>query len=138
MIPGRRSNQNDLRDLLADRVMRLLVLITVAGQVALHSTHGAAQPVDPEIPDLSQEATREEWQSQIKAAQERAQIVRRERKTSTSLPPTRTEIDAEASRKAFEDNSLRSGDIVFTNRGVYRFQGDPDRERRPDDFVRIR
>jgi hypothetical protein len=40
--------------------------------------------------------------------------------------------------RILEDSGLQPGDIVSTNRGLFRFQGNPDRERKPDDFVRIR
>jgi hypothetical protein len=54
------------------------------------------------------------------------------------LPPTVDEIAEEATRRILEDSSLQPGDIISTNRGLFRFQGDPDKERKPDDFVRIR
>jgi len=33
------------------------------------------------------------------------------------------------------DDSLQRGDIVSTDRGLFIFKGQPDRERRSDDFV---
>jgi hypothetical protein len=54
------------------------------------------------------------------------------------LPPAPDEFAAEASKQVLEDESLRRGDIVSTNRGLFRFIGSPDKERTPDDFVLIR
>jgi hypothetical protein len=79
----------------------------------------------------------EEWQAHVKAAREQADMMRRERK-SIAQPPTPDEMAEEASKRALEDDSLRPGDIISTDRGLFRFEGSPDRERKPDDFVRIR
>ena len=48
------------------------------------------------------------------------------------------EIAEAASRRVLEDDTLLPGDIVSTSRGLFRFQGSPDRERTPEDFVQIR
>jgi hypothetical protein len=64
--------------------------------------------------------------------------MRLERRSFIPLPPTPDEIAAEASKQVLEDESLRRGDIVSTNRGLFRFVGSPDKERTPDDFVLIR
>lgn len=52
--------------------------------------------------------------------------------------PTLDELAEEASRRVLEDESLLPGDIVSTNRGLFKFQGNPNKERKVDDFVRIR
>ena len=52
--------------------------------------------------------------------------------------PAAQELAKDVSRRVLEDDGLRPGDVVSTNRGLFRFQGAPDRERKPDDFVRIR
>ena len=84
------------------------------------------------------ELSREEWQGRIKASRERLDLMRLERRSFIPLPPTPDEIAAEASKQVLEDESLRRGDIVSTNRGLFRFVGSPDKERTPDDFVLIR
>jgi hypothetical protein len=81
--------------------------------------------------------SREQWRARIQNSRERAEIVRRERRTFIPPPPTSEELAEEASQRVLEDDSLRPGDVVSTNRGLFRYQGPPDRERRPDDFVRI-
>jgi len=104
------------------------------GIVALFSTSSHAQEL---FNDLSQ-MSREQWRTRVQSSRERAETIRRERRTFTPQPPTPEEVAEEASRRVLEDDSLRPGDVVSTNRGFFRFQGPPDREPRPDDFVRIR
>jgi hypothetical protein len=109
--------------------------LAICGLAAFFSMRCAAQ-VHPE--QDSSQISREQWQAQIKAARERSAIVRRERRFVVPQLPTSDELAEEASRRVLEDDSLRPGDVVSTNRGLFRFQGLPDRERKPDDFVRIR
>jgi hypothetical protein len=82
--------------------------------------------------------SREQWRARVQNSRERAEIARRERKTFISLPPTAEELAEEASKRVLEDDGLRPGDVVSTSRGLFRFQGPLDKERRPEDFVRIR
>jgi hypothetical protein len=104
------------------------------GIVALLSTGcHAEEPFN----DLSQ-MSREQWRARVQSSREQAATARRERRSFISQPPTPEEVAEEASRRVLEDDSLRPGDVVSTNRGFFRFQGPLDRERRPDDFVRIR
>jgi hypothetical protein len=81
---------------------------------------------------------REEWQNQVKSSRQRAEEMRRQRRTFVPQVPTAEELAEEASARAFKDNSLRPGDVISTNRGFFRYQGFPDGERKPEDFVRIR
>jgi hypothetical protein len=109
-----------------------IVAISLA---ALYSISSAAQ----ERPDGDpSEMSREEWQAHVKAAREQANIMRREGRSFVAQPPTPDQISEEASKRVREDDSLRPGDVISTNRGLFRFQGSPDGERKPDDFVRIR
>jgi hypothetical protein len=84
------------------------------------------------------EMSREQWQAHVKAAREQADIMRREHKSFIAQPPTPDEIAEEASKRVLKDDSLQPGDIISTDRGLFRFEGSPDSERKPDDFVRIR
>lgn len=114
---------------------RSVTLIAAIGLVVLHSMSCTAQQrPDGELSEMS----REEWQTHVKAARERANMMRREGKSFIAQPPTPDELAEEASRRIFEDDSLRPGDVISTNRGLFRFQGSSDGERKPDDFVRIR
>ena len=109
--------------------------IAMCGLTVLISMRCAAQE-EPEQ-DRSQ-INREQWQAQIKIARERSEIARRAHRLFVPPPPTPEELAEEASRRILEDDSLRPGDVVSTNRGLFRFQGTPDGERKSDDFVRIR
>ena len=110
---------------------------------------------------------REEWQARVNASRERLDLRRqeltrernkqidprreeltrernkqidlwrRERKSMVAPPPTQDEIAEAASREVLND-TLLPGDIVSTNRGLFRFRGSPDRERIPEDFERLR
>ena len=81
--------------------------------------------------------SREEWQAHVKASRERLRLMRREGKSLIAPPPTQDEIADAASRRVVEDD-LRPGDIVSTKAGLLRFRGSPDRERKPEDFERLR
>jgi hypothetical protein len=85
----------------------------------------------------SAQMTREQWRDHVKAARERAEIARREHKSFVPPPPTVEELAERATRHVLEDDSLMPGDIVSTNRGMFRFRGALDRERRPEDFVPV-
>jgi len=82
--------------------------------------------------------SREEWQAHVKASRERLGLMRRERKGLVAPPPTQDEIAEAASKRALEDDLLLPGDIVSTKAGLFRFRGSPDRERKPEDFERLR
>ena len=112
-----------------------LTLFTGLGLLALFST---ACPAQERPDDDPSQMSREQWRAQVQNSRERAQITRRERRNFIPQPPTTEELAEEASKRVLEDDSLRPGDVVSTNRGLFRFQGPLDRERRPDDFVRIR
>jgi hypothetical protein len=81
--------------------------------------------------------SREEWQAHVKASRERLDLMRRERKSLVAPPPTQDEIAETASRRVLEDD-LRPGDVVSTKAGLFRFRGSPHRERKPEDFERLR
>jgi len=81
--------------------------------------------------------SREEWQAHVKASRERLGMMRRDRKSLVAPPPTQDEIAEAASKRVLEDDLL-PGDIVSTKAGLFRFRGSPDRERKPEDFERIR
>ena len=82
--------------------------------------------------------SREEWQARVKASQQRADMMRREHRALAPQPRRPEDMDEEASRRILEDGSLAPGDIVSTRQGLFEFRGASDRERKPDDFVRIR
>ena len=111
--------------------------------------------------------SREEWQARVKASRERLDLrrqeltrernkqieprreeltrernkkidlMRRERKSMVAPSPTPDEIAEAASRQVLDD-TLLPGDIVSTTAGLFRFRGSPDRERKAEDFERVR
>ena len=115
--------------------MKLLpTTISAICMVMLHSANCPAQEREESGPS---EISREEWQANVKVSRQRVEMMRREGRRFVPLPPTAEEKAEEASRRILEDGSLQPGDIISTNRGLFRFRGDPDGERKPDDFVRI-
>ena len=82
--------------------------------------------------------SREQWRAHIKNSRERSEMVRRERRYLVPPPPTPEELAEAASKRILEDDSLKPGDVVSTNKGLFRYRGSLDGERRPEDFVRIR
>jgi hypothetical protein len=113
---------------------RVLTFIAMASLM----TASVNCPAQDRSSDDPSQISREEWQAQIKAARERLIAMRREHKSFAPRTPTPEERAEEASRRILEDESLMPGDLVSTNRGLFRFEGPPERERRPEDFVRIR
>jgi hypothetical protein len=82
--------------------------------------------------------SRDEWRAQVQASRARAEAMRHEHRRFVAQQPTMEEIAERNSRRVLEDESLLPGDIISTNRGLYQFQGSPDGDRKPGDFVRIR
>ncbi len=128
---------------------RSLFLIAAAGLAACLSSGCFAQ--EDGTADTAN-MTREEWQAHVKASRERLSrmrleqtreakkqidMMRRDRKSFVAPPPTQDERAEAASRQVLEDN-LVPGDIVSTRNGLFRFLGSPDRERKPEDFERVR
>jgi hypothetical protein len=113
-----------------------LTFIAILHLAALGSPSSLAEELqDGDGPQMS----REQWQDRLKASRERAAVMRRERKgLYADQPPTPDELAEEATKRVLEDGSLLPGDIVSTKRGLFRFQGSPDRQRKPDDFVPVR
>jgi hypothetical protein len=111
------------------------ISVAAGTTMILWSVGCAAQDRPPDDPP---QINREEWRAQINAARERVDTMRRERKSFAPRTPTPDERAEEASRRILQDESLMPGDVVSTSQGLFQFQGSPDRERRPEDFVRIR
>ena len=110
-----------------------LVFIATFGLAAVFSIDCGAQERDPF------QMSREEWQAQVKTSRELIELMRPRHRSLMPRHPTPEEIAEAASRQVLEDYTLAPGDIVSTNRGLFRFRGEPpDRERAPEDFVRVR
>ena len=113
---------------------RSFLLIATVGLTASLSIGCSAQ--ERATADTTQ-MSREEWQAHVKASRERLGMMRRDRKSLVAPPPTQDEIAEAASKRVLEDDLL-PGDIVSTKAGLFRFRGSPDRERKPEDFERVR
>lgn len=96
-----------------------MVSIAVCGLTALFQCAAARSKVPNRYPA---EISRQQWQAQIKAARECSEQIRRERRFFVAPPPTPEQQAEEASRRVLEDDSLRPGDVVSTNHGLYRFR----------------
>ena len=94
---------------------------------------GQAMGADPAT---QWEMTREQWIAHVKESRRKAQEAAAERRRNF-VPelPSRAEEERRASDRVLTDDSLQRGDIVSTDRGLFIFKGQPDRERRSDDFV---
>jgi hypothetical protein len=154
--PFARSHRKDIEGM----KQSLFFIATVSLTVGL-STGCCAQE------RATADPSREEWQARVKASRERLDLrrqeltrernkqidprreeltrernkkidlMRRERKSMVPPPPTPDEIAEAASRQVLDD-TLLPGDIVSTKAGLFRFRGSPDRERKPEDFERLR
>jgi hypothetical protein len=113
---------------------RSLLVIAMVSLTAGHSIGCCAQ--ERATADIIQ-TSREEWQAKVKASRERLDLVRRERKSIVAPPPTQDEIAEAASKRVLEDDLL-PGDIVSTKAGLFLFRGSPGRERKSEDFERLR
>ena len=132
-IKGRTSRRPGEHRIYIEGMKQGLVFIATFGLAAVFSMDCGAQERDPS------QMTREEWQAHVKTSRELIELMRPRYKNSMARHPTPEEIAEAASRQVLEDYTLVPGDIVSTNRGLFRFRGDPqDGERAPEDFVRIR
>jgi len=81
------------------------------------------------------EISREQWIAQVQEARRKAREAAAERrKNFVPEVPSQADEERRASERVLTDDSLQPGDIVSTNRGLFIFRGQPDRERRSADF----
>jgi hypothetical protein len=115
--------------------LMLGLILAVAVNFAMPSSQGFGQEgATGYLPEMS----REDWQARVNASRAQAELMRHERRRFAIEQPTAEEIAERNSRRILEDDSLLPGDIVSTDRGLFQFRGSSDRNRRSDDFVRIR
>ena len=85
------------------------------------------------------ETSRNRWRQKIEDAKRRARDVARERREHPELyMPIPEDPDLVATERVLNDESLQTGDIVSTNRGLFVFRGRIDQPRRQEDFVPLR
>jgi len=80
--------------------------------------------------------SRTEWGERVAEAKRRAREVRlAQRRRAVFDEPSIADEERLASERVLNDDSLQSGDIVSTNKGLFVFKGRPDLERSDGDFV---
>ncbi|MDI4238223.1 hypothetical protein OZ411_36025 [Bradyrhizobium sp. Arg237L] len=85
---------------------------------------------------LQPEISRNAWRQRIEDAKRRAREVARERREHPELyMPIPEDPDLIATERVLNDESLQTGDIVSTNKGLFVFRGRIDQPRRQEDFV---
>ncbi|WP_245475006.1 hypothetical protein [Bradyrhizobium sp. Leo121] len=86
--------------------------------------------------DAQPEISRNAWRQRIEDAKRRARDVARERREHPELyMPIPEDPDLIATERVLNDESLQTGDIVSTNKGLFVFRGRIDQPRRQEDFV---
>jgi hypothetical protein len=81
--------------------------------------------------------TRDEWRERVNQAKLRAREFIALAKSGKLQHPGRSaeQVDEEASSTVMNDQSLQHGDIVSTNKGLFRFNGKPGSDPQPGDFT---
>jgi len=88
--------------------------------------------------DVPQDMSRSEWRERVAEAKHRArQFALEHRGRSTFDTPSMADEERMASERILNDDSLQSGDIVSTSKGLFVFKGRSDRERRDGDFIAL-
>jgi hypothetical protein len=97
------------------------------------------QSGNPIMEDGSTEVSREQWRERVEEAKRRSKQFSVERGASPQISgSTVEEEERAASERILNDDSLRSGDIISTNKGLFVYTGRPNQERYPSDFVPLR
>jgi hypothetical protein len=90
-----------------------------------------------EAPQLWSNLTPEQWREHIREETRRVQELQRQRRLDRSQDSVErlSQEGSQASDRVLNDDTLESGDIVVTNKGVFVFKGQKDEQRGPGDFV---
>ncbi|WBL80283.1 hypothetical protein I3J27_07610 [Bradyrhizobium xenonodulans] len=102
-----------------------------ADEVDPATTSAAVDP--PPSPDSL--ISREDWKRRIEDARIRAEQARREWQQHPPAPELPERI---ATQRVLTDDTLRPGDIVSTDKGLFLYRGKSGTDRRVTDFVAIR
>ena len=88
--------------------------------------------------DSTRDINRDEWRERVAEAKRRARRFGLERRgRSTFNTPSMADEERIASGRVLNDDSVQRGDIVSTNKGLFVFRGQSDRERRDSDFIAL-
>lgn len=114
-------------------------LVLVLGVIDCGSLAQAQEDVAASATDdgpLQPEISRNAWRQRIEDAKKRAREVAREMREHPELyMPIPEDPDLVATERVLNDESLQTGDIVSTNKGMFVFRGRTDQPRRQEDFV---
>lgn len=118
------------------------VVVGSAGYFAVLPSCVAQTEPEPSLSDYlppsEPEPSRDAWRQRIDEAKRRAKEVSRERREHPELyAPVPEDPEIVATERALNDESLQRGDIIATKKGMFIYQGRPDRPRREQDFVPI-
>ena len=81
------------------------------------------------------EMSREQWIAHVQETRRKVQEAAAERRRNfVPEVPSQADEERRASERVLMDDSLQQGDIVSTDRGLFLFRGQPDRERRSADL----
>ena len=126
------ANKARARNPLLRHICATILLAAAMSQPALVGRNALAQsasePEEVAVP-------RSEWLANVEESRRRIEQMRREGRSFVPPPPTQEEIAKETFQRAVEDESLRSGDIVATDRGLLVFKGRSSGQRTLNDFV---
>jgi hypothetical protein len=81
--------------------------------------------------------SREQWLANVEEARRRIDDMRRQGRSFAPPPQSSEELAGEAFQRVLEDESLRPGDIVATDRGLLVFKGRSSDEPGLNDFAPI-
>ena len=117
-------------------------LVLVLGILACASLSQAQEDVAASATDegpRQRDISRNTWRQKIEDAKRQARDVARERREHPErYTPIPEDPDVVATERVLNDESLQTGDIVSTNRGLFVFRGRIDQPRRQEDFVPLR
>jgi hypothetical protein len=106
--------------------------IVVVGLVVLASGPALAQDLPEEH---ETRLSREDWIARVEAARQRIEQMRREHKSFVPVEEQPVDEAEDASKRVLGDETLRTGDVVTTAQGFFRFTGQHGADRNPADFV---
>jgi len=81
---------------------------------------------------------RDQWRERVAEAKRRSQQFALEHRQRPAYDPLSiADEEPISSGRVLNDDSLQWGDIVSTNKGLFVFRGQSDRERRDSDFIAL-
>ena len=116
------------------RVPSTAALIVVLAFGGLSPRHCVAQD---ELESDQMLISREQWRAHVEEARRRVDRMRREGRSFATPTESAADTRDEVFQRLLDDDGLRPGDIVSTNRGMLIFKGRSLKEPAPTDFAPI-